>query len=589
MNNIEYPSCAKASPCVPSFAMLRRTGKTSPFAKASGDGSGDKSEGKQISNAKILAAVLGIFVLSIAAMAHQAAAYEVSAAQVFLNDPGFATNAHDIDKTWGLVKTNFVDAWQKTTGSENVIVAVIDTGIDATHEDLRNAVFVRGYDLISRQIIEGRVNSDDNGHGTLIAGILGATPNNQIGIAGTNWRISLMPIKALDAEGKGDTAKVAEGIIWAVDNGAQIINLSLGGIGFGHDKVLSDAIAYAFKKNAIIVAAAGNDSSATGMSLDDNPVFPVCEDNGLNMVIGVAAVDQNDLKPDFSNYGKNCIDVVAPGKRILSTINHDPLTKTYSPNAYAYASGTSLATPFVSGQAALLKALFPSATNVQIRDRIIATSDQVDNANLYQCGGKSCKGLLGAGRINVRQSIEEGIFDQSILEGDLLRVQETGTVYFISGGKKHLVSSFVFNQKFLGMSIKNIQAAQIARIPEGSYAAPLDGTLVKIDSNPTVYMTKNGMKLPVLFSVFKHRRLKFSDIKTVSFTEFNSWVTGNFLTPSEGTIVKNPSGRNLFWVVGETLYPINRQFIIEKGIQKFPQLVLSDKDISGFSKGEKLY
>src|SRR6185295_5783238 len=100
------------------------------------------------------------------------------------------------------------------------------------------------------------------------------------------------------------------------------------------------------------------------------PVFPICDDNDTNMIIGVAATDQNDLKAQFSNYGKNCIDVSAPGKRIISTINFDPLTKSAVSNAYAFASGTSLAAPFVSGEAALIKALFPQATNAQIRDRI---------------------------------------------------------------------------------------------------------------------------------------------------------------------------------------------------------------------------
>ena len=306
------------------------------------------------------------------------------------------------------------------------------------------------------------------------------------------------------------------------------------------------------------------------------------------MVIGVAALDQYDLKPAFSNYGKNCIDVSAPGKRILSTINRDPITKIYSPNSYAYASGTSLATAFVSGQAALIKSLFPFATNAQIRDRILASADQIDHLNLYQCSGKICKGLLGAGRINVKKSIETDITSLNILEGDLVRAQETGVVYFITGGKKQIVSSFVYNQRFLGSPVKNIFSAQLDQFPEGSYAAPLENTLVKIENDPTVYMINKGIKLAVIAKVFSQRRLKYTDIKVVSFAEFNSWITGSFLPPLEGTIVKNSSGRNLFWVIGETLRPINQRFILDRGIQKFPQLIIADKDLNGFSKGESL-
>src|SRR3989338_5174490 len=114
-------------------------------------------------NVKTLAASLGIFILS--SFSHQALAFEVSASQVFLNDPGFTQNSQDIDKAWGLAKAGFPEAWEKTTGSESVVVAIIDTGVDATHEDLKTVNFVKGFDLISRKVIEGKVNSDDNGHG----------------------------------------------------------------------------------------------------------------------------------------------------------------------------------------------------------------------------------------------------------------------------------------------------------------------------------------------------------------------------------------------------------------------------------------
>lgn len=506
-------------------------------------------------------------------------------ANVTVNDPGFSANGQDIDKQWGLVASGFDVAWNKTVGLKTNTVAVIDTGIDQTHEDLKNISYVPGFDFVSNQSIVPGSNSDDNGHGTLVSGVLGATSNNGIGIAGTNWQISLMPLKALDASGKGDVAAVAEAIVWATDHGAQFVNLSIGGIGFGHDTALANAVSYAFNRNVLLVAAAGNDSSASGNSLDLNPSFPICDDNNFNMVIGVAAVDKDGIKPDFSNYGRNCIDVVAPGKRILSTINYDPLSKKSAPNSYAYASGTSLGVPFVVGQAALIKSLYPFATNVQIRDRIISTADQVDNLNLSQCAGLSCRGLLGAGRINVPKSLETAIA-QNFSEGDLVRDQSTGATYQILGGQKRLVSPFVFNQKFSGKSVIILTSNNLSGLPSGSYITPVDGTLIKLDKEPTVYIMDSGQKLPITYGVFMQRKLSFANINTLSYSEVSSWQTGSFYPPVEGTLVKSAQDKTVYWVVGQTLHPINYKFYIERGLNLFPVLIISKADLNGFSKGE---
>jgi len=505
---------------------------------------------------------------------------------VLVNDPGFTTNASDIDKQWGLFKTGFPDAWNTTKGSASNVVAIVDTGVDATHEDLQTINFVKGFNFISRQEISGKVNSDDNGHGTLVAGILGATPNNNLGIAGTNWQISIMPLKALDESGKGDAATISEAIVWAADNGAQFINLSIGGIGFAHDTVLANSISYAFGKGLVIVAAAGNDAATEGHSLDAEPVFPICDDNNQNMIIGVGAVDQNDVKPVFSNYGKNCLDVVAPGKRILSTINHDPITKKYAPNSYAYASGTSLAVPFVVGQAALLRALNPSATNVQIRDKIITSADSVDELNLSQCGGLSCRGLLGAGRISAPKSLTGTFSVDGFKEGDLVKVQGTMLVYQISGGKKRPVSPFVMNRRFPGTPVKAVVSQQIETFPEGPYVTPDDGTLIKLSNQPAVYMLNTGQKMPVTYEVFKQRGFDFGAVNTVDFPEFNSWVTSSFLPPADGTIVRGFRSQTLFWTVSGVLHPMNWAFYQEKGLRQFPVLRLPDKDLEKMSKGE---
>jgi subtilisin family serine protease len=158
---------------------------------------------------------------------------------IVANDPGFTTNTANIDKQWGLAKARFPEAWRKTTGSTKTVVAVVDTGIDQTHEDFANTTFVPGYNVPDNKAIGLRTNSDDNGHGTLVAGIIGASSNNAVGVTGANWQVSLMPVKALNSAGSGEASDLAQGIVWAADNGAQIINLSVGGLGFAHDLTLA--------------------------------------------------------------------------------------------------------------------------------------------------------------------------------------------------------------------------------------------------------------------------------------------------------------------------------------------------------------
>lgn len=512
-------------------------------------------------------------------------AFSVRAGSIDINDPGFTPDSLNVDRQWGLSKAKFIDAWNKTTGSTSVIVAVVDTGIDETHEDLTKTSFVSGYDFISNSVIAPGTDSDDNGHGTLVAGVLGAVTNNGIGIAGTNSQVTLMPVKALDGSGSGTSENVAKAIIWAADHGASIINLSLGGVGFGQDIGLAKAITYAFQHNIVLVAAAGNDTAPNGGDLDQYPVFPICDDNGQNMIIGVAAVDALDQKPSFSNYGKNCVDVSAPGKRILSTISRDPITRAKSPNSYAYASGTSLAAPFVSGQAALLKALFPNATNRQIRDRIISTADPIDSANISLCNGP-CAGKIGSGRINVASSLSSTILPEVIAEGDLVQVVETGEIFVISGGKRLHVSSFVQQQRYGTSAPRHVYISQILSFPEGQYAQPADGTLVKKAGDATVYFMQNGIKMPVSYDVFAQRKFTFDRVFTLGNAEMDSWLTGKFLPPADGSLVRSRTNRTVYWVVGGTLHPITAAFYTNRGLSIFPIVYFNDGDIKQFPKGE---
>ena len=269
------------------------------------------------------------------------------------NDPDFATQ-------WGLARINAPAAWDTTTGSPSVTVAVLDTGVDLNHPDLA-PLLVAGTDLLDFAttdvpkpgwVYDGDFTGVDNdpqdevGHGTHVAGTISALSNNAVGVTGVNWTTRLMPVRILARiretatgriNGSGTSATSAAGIRWAVDNGAQIINMSLGG--YGETTVEREAVAYAMDHGVVIVAAMGNDGVTT-------PSYPAA----FPGVVAVAATDMSDTRATWSNTGPH-IDISAPGVGIRSTWWDD---------TYNTISGTSMATPHVAGVAALILARNPN-------------------------------------------------------------------------------------------------------------------------------------------------------------------------------------------------------------------------------------
>jgi serine protease len=243
-------------------------------------------------------------------------------------------------------------AWDLSKSAGNQIVAVLDTGVDAGHPDLVGHL-VPGYNAVSST----RPNPvDDNGHGTMTLGIIAAAANNGAGVAGVGWSAKAMPVKVLGADGSGYDSDVAEGIYWATNNGAKVINLSLGGPGDG--AVLHDAVKYAVSKGVVVVAAAGNDGS-------DVVQFPAAYPE----VIAVAATTAGGAKTSFSSFG-DWVDVAAPGWDILSTG-----VRAMTPSGsvpYWYCSGTSCSAPIVAGIAALVKNKWPTFTPGQVQTRLKA-------------------------------------------------------------------------------------------------------------------------------------------------------------------------------------------------------------------------
>jgi thermitase len=239
---------------------------------------------------------------------------------------------------WNLPLVDTELGWAVTKGSKDIIVAVVDTGVDMDHPDLKNQL-ISGFNTVDKESPP----MDDVGHGTHVAGVIGATINNRIGVAGMSWYNPIMPIKVLDQTGAGSTYAVAQGIIWATDHGAKVINLSLGN--YADANFLHDAIQYAYDQDVVLIAASGNDNT-------EQPGYPAAYPE----VFAVAAVDAQRKKAVFSNYGEY-IDVAAPGVNIASTYPH---------NQYAALSGTSMASPHVTALAALIRSVNPKLKNREV-------------------------------------------------------------------------------------------------------------------------------------------------------------------------------------------------------------------------------
>jgi thermitase len=275
--------------------------------------------------------------------------------QAVANDPYLATHQ------WGAAKLNLPQAWNYTRGT-GVIVAVVDTGVDLSHPDLAGHI-VPGYNAIS----PGASPQDDEGHGTHVAGIVAAMTGNAQGIVGTAWDARIMPVKVMDSTGHGSYSAIADGIRFAAAYGARVINLSLGGP--ASSSVLQSAVQYAQSKGVLVVAAAGNCNNPDCYT----PQYPA----NYASVLGVAATDQSDTDAYFSSCG-SWIDISAPGVDIWST---------YWPHTYTFLDGTSMATPFVAGSAALIFSRNPSLSASSVSALLLNTARDLKTAGWDECTG----------------------------------------------------------------------------------------------------------------------------------------------------------------------------------------------------------
>ncbi len=439
--------------------------------------------------------------------------------------PAFAAIPTDtlFDSQWYLKKIHAPEAWDMTTGSASVIVALLDTGFDMTHPDLTGNLWVN-----EKEIPGNNIDDDQNGfiddvngydfvdhdanpepdpskkfdeaamsHGSVVAGIVGAVGNNEIGIAGINWKIRMMNVRILDNEGVGNSTTAGDGIAYAVKQGAKVINMSF--TGFDHDPALQTAIKKAYDAGVVIVAAVGNTKEG-GISVDEKPIYPACfGTQGLeDWVLGAAATNEMDQKALFSNYGL-CVDISAPGDNMISTVYQNDAWPAFKKGFYQEGwSGTSMAAPVISGAAALLFSKYPHLTPKDVRTVLRLSVDPV-----FENG--EAKGKMGAGRVNIASALvlAEKMFPVKVVGGYLIKRKCTASldindpcraVYFYgTDGKRHaFTNDKVYFTWFADFStIKEVTPEFLATLPLGKNVTYHPGTkLVKFQSVPTVYVVE---------------------------------------------------------------------------------------------------
>lgn len=323
----------------------------------------------------------------------------------------YVPNDPYISKQWYLDESNVYNAWDITKGSRDIIVAVIDSGVDYNHVDLKDNIWknideipdngidddlngyiddTNGWDFVNNDndpkpdidvscLAEKKCSLEGVNHGTVISGIIAASQDNNEGISGIAPNVRVMPLKVLDPNGGGNIEDVISAIYYAKNNGATIINMSF--VGSSDSVVLKKVMEEASKNNIIFTVAAGNNVDG-GYNLNIVPMYPVCSSFDDKVIIGVSSIDKNNLKPNFANSGSNCIDFSAPGTSIFSTTVYKGEHSSFNSYYNGYWSGTSVSTPIVTAAIALIKSINANLTNQEVYNILFDNSENLDDPNL---------------------------------------------------------------------------------------------------------------------------------------------------------------------------------------------------------------
>ena len=401
------------------------------------------------------------------------------------NDPWFGNQ-------WGMVKVQSPQAWDVTVGSPSIKIAILDTGVDLDHPDLAGKI-ISNINFSTSGTVD-----DVYGHGTHVAGIAAAITNNGIGVAGLGYSCTIMNVKVLGDTGGGAYSAIAAGIIWAADNGAQIINLSLGG--WSSSQTLEDAVNYAWNKGVAVVAAAGNLGSTA-------PIYPAYYTN----CIAVAGTDADDAKASWSNHG-DWVDVAAPGASIYSTLKN---------GSYGYMSGTSMASPHVAGLAALVFTTISDANsdgklNDEVRSRIEATCDDIGVSG------------IGYGRINAARAVGDA---QPVLPGTVSgQVTDAGDGSSVVGATVTDGARTVLTDSAGQYSINDV--------PPGSYQV-----VASKEGYETVSLTVDVLSETAAVADFSLDEIPGSITGSVSSTKDGSAIAGAAVTDGTRTTTTDAAGK----------------------------------------------
>lgn len=490
---------------------------------------------------------------------------------VLTNDPyihskGTWWSYNGYDDQWGLKKINAPAAWENTTGSPELIVAIIDTGIEKNHPELKNRIWHNTKDIPNNGIdddqngfiddvdgwnfIDNNNNiQDENGHGTHIAGIIGAESDNAVGIAGVNTKSKLMILKVFDEEGAGNSLTTAKAIKYAADSGAKIINLSLAGestkSASGKMSYDEQMLLYAYQKGVSIISAAGN------QAIDITDVSPA----NYPYTMAVAATEPYDTPAEiFSNFGKK-IDISAPGADILSTFAPDgylgklgnmqsqvflstPYTPTLEGKKYAVLQGTSMAAGYVTGTVSLLLSKYPSLQPETVRSILRLSAQDIDTPGFDI--------QTGTGRLDARKALEiaPGILEQSGFVS-LVSPEKESTL----SGVQDITAAFATERTVSSWRLFLTAGGMTSVLAEGKAVSPT----LKLTSFDTKKVLDGPVKLSLEASLTDGAILKSEasyTIENIALRENDTAMTSSGVTMLSGTSALPISKIDVTWSTG---------------------------------------
>jgi len=478
--------------------------------------------------------------------------YELTT-QLTPNDPFYYSSGswgQSYPDLWGIRKINSAGAWDYNTGSSDVVVAVIDTGIDYTHPDIAANVWTNSDEVPSNGIDDdgnGYVDDyygydfyntdpnpmDDHAHGTHCAGTVAAVGNNGLGVVGVGWNTKVMAVKFLSQFGSGYYSDAISSIYYAVNNGANVLSNSWGG--GGRYTSMQTAINYAYNNGVVFIAAAGNSNS-------DAYYFTPA---GLDHVVTVAATDHNDNKASFSSWG-DVVEVAAPGVDVLSLKSSQGSCTTVA-SKYCRMSGTSMATPHTAGLAALILA---NDINMSPDDVLMYLTDFADDLGTP---GKDI--YFGYGRINANNSVAESGSPITHPEGSIIKSRDSAAAYKIENGQKRLFpnASVYVSWSNSWSDIVGVRTIDIDEYEEGSEMQFRPGILARANDSATVYLISDSNRLPVSSAqVYIGLGYSWSAIRVVSPAELENYNTGDSVSDTgshiDGSLVRTQSSYAVYLI-----------------------------------------